>query len=141
MTAWAGIIEMVKSKQAITDVLGSDPLRLYPIVLPQGLNTYPAATYRTVSRIPNRTFDGRSCYDYMMVDIHVMAQTHRQAAQVADIIRDNIEDIQGVFDGVRINGVSYMDSGEDGWLDTIKKYSHQIEFKIDIPKPITEEVQ
>ncbi len=128
MNVWPGIITLVKSKSAITDLIGTNPTRLYPSVLPQGLSTFPAISYRTVTIVSNPNFDGASQLDHAMVDFHIFADTKSEVEELADTLRDELEDEEGIFSGLTIKNVRYVDSGQDDWLDDIEKHSKQIEF-------------
>jgi len=122
------VLAMIRSKQAIVDVLGA---RIYPSVIPAGVKQFPAASYNVVSQSGNRTFDGASRYDFNNVDFEVYGPSKSAVDAVIETMRRELEDTKGTYEGVYISGVSYVDSGSDGWNDTMNKYSKQIEFKID----------
>ncbi len=124
---WPGVIELINSKPALTAELGTN---VYPITLDQR-TSYPAATYRTVSQIGNRTFDGASRYDFNMLEFHVYATLKDDVDRIVALLRKELEGTFGTFAGVVINGISFMDSGSDDYLETLEKHTKSIEFKVD----------
>ena len=131
MNFWPGVISLIKSKAAITSLIGNSPSRIYPNVLPQGVSG-DALVYRTVSNIGNPSFDGASKMDFMMADFIAYSDTKSGVENLVSVLRNNIEDESGTYSGVNIQNVRYEDSGSDDWLDDINKYTKQIEFQISI---------
>lgn len=127
-TIFPAFLALVASKPAITSILGN---RLFPIFIPQRITKFPSATYTTVSQQGNRTFEGASNYDFNNVDIHFYANTKKECDEIAEVFRKELEDESGVFEGVTINSVIYIDSGSDDFEDTIKKFTKQVELRID----------
>jgi len=133
MNFWPGVITLIKSKAAITGLIGTTPARIYPGVLPQGV-TGDALAYRTVSNVGNPTFDGASVIDFMMADFVAYSDTKAGVENLVSVLRNNIEDESGTYSGVQIQNVRYVDSGADDWMDSTKKYSKQIEFQISVKR-------
>lgn len=130
MNIWPGIWTMINGKTAITDLIGSDPMRFYPDILPQGQSTFPAVVYSTNVIVSHPTFDGASRIDFNMVDFHAYADTKSEVEDVIDTFRDELEDTSGTFSSLVIKNVRYVDSGGDDWLDDIEKRTKSIEFQI-----------
>lgn len=126
---WPGLIDLMETKPALIAELG-DPIRVRPLRLEQK-EVFPAATYRMVSQIGNRTFDGASEYDFNMLEIHVYAELIDDVERIVGLIRREIEDTTGTFAGVVINGISYVDSGGNEYSDELEKHIKSIEFKVD----------
>ena len=133
MNYWPGVITLIKSKAAITALIGTSPSRIYPNVLPQGVSG-DALVYRTVSNVGNPNFDGASRMDFLMADFIAYSDTKSGAENLVSVLRNNIEDESGTHSGVKIENVRYGDSGGDDWLDDIKKYTKQIEFQISVTR-------
>lgn len=127
---WPGILALIESKSAITDLIGTSPVRLYPGRLPQGISTFPAMTYRTVSIVGNPSFDGASTLDFNMVEFHGFATTKASLEDLMTTFREEIEDSSGTYSSLVIENVRFQDSGDEDWLDNIKKYTQSIEFQI-----------
>lgn len=123
----SSIIALLESKTAITDLVAN---RIYANRIPQAMSTYPCILIRTVSVVPNPTFDGASRHDYEFIDIHVKARALSECDAIAKIIRTQIEDTVGTYDGVDIVGISFQQSGADDYNDTLELKERQIEFKI-----------
>lgn len=124
---WPGVITLIDSKSALVTELGT---RVYPLRLAQGTN-YPAATYRTVSQIGNRSFDGPSRYDFNMLEFHVYADKKADVDRIIALLRTELEGTFGTFNSLVINGISFIDSGGDDYLEDLEKHTKSIEFKVD----------
>lgn len=129
MSIWPPVLAIVETKTAITDIIGTSPVRLYPNVLPQGVTSFPAMAYRTVSINGNPSFDGASRLDFNMLEF-IAYGTKTQVENLIDVTRTQMEDTRGTFSGTVIKNVRYVDSGGDDWLDTIEKFTKSIEFKV-----------
>lgn len=125
---WKGIIALCASKTAITDVIGSSPIRLYPILLPQGLTTFPAVAGRTLNTVPTDDFDEESDFDFTPVDFHFYAKTKGEAEETAILFRQELNGAEGTFSGVEFNDTRFIPSGSDGYLDDLELYTYSIEF-------------
>lgn len=122
---------MVKSKTAITDVIGSgDDCRFYPVSLPQGLKQYPAASYKWFNNRGNDDFDGASTHDFGYVDIQCCGKNYDDARDLWKTMRKQLEDTEGTFAGIEITGVDFMDSGMEDELDEQNLVSKQLELMI-----------
>lgn len=122
------IIALCRSSSSITDIIGSNPIRLYPGVLPQGLTAFPAVAFRKVSIIPNPSFDGASRMDFNHVDFHFYADTELEARDLADAFR-TLEDTEGIFAGTEVANVRFIGSSDD-YLSQTKKYTISEEYRI-----------
>lgn len=125
------LIAMANSKTAITNLIGSSPMRLYPILLPQGLSTFPAAAFRVNNNVPHDDFDGASTHDFGHIDLWGYGKTYAEADKVWDTFRTELTDTTGVFAGIEITGVRYIDSGQEDYLDDLELYTKQLELSID----------
>lgn len=124
-----GLVALIKSKTAITDLIGTNPTRLYPLRLPQATQ-YPAVVYRVNNNQDRSTFDGASTYDFSFVDLFCYAKTYDEASELWETLRTELEDTVGVFGGVNITHVWYMDSGSEDYLDSLELETKQLELKI-----------
>lgn len=126
MNIWPPILALIDSKTAITDEIGS---RLWPKVIPQGKTTFPQGTYRSVSVITHRTFDGGGKMIFASVDFHIHAGKQAKADEITQTFKDELEDESGTYEGYDIKTVAYIDSGDGGWLDTTEKQTSNIELQ------------
>lgn len=127
MNIWPTILGHIESKTAITDELGTAPTRLFPKVIPQGETTFPAGTYRSVSVITHRTFDGGGAMIFANVEFHIYAVNQSKADELTQLFKDQLEDGTGTFSGLDIKTVAYVDSGQGAWQDDIEKHTSRIE--------------
>lgn len=125
---WEGIIGLCSSKTAITDEIGSSPLRLFPILLPQGHSTFPAVTARVVSTVPTDDFSEVSDFDFTAVDFHFYAKDIDEAIDTAKIFRQELNGASGTFNGIEFNDVRFEPSGSDDYLDDLELYTYSTEF-------------
>lgn len=126
MNIWPPILSLIDSKTAITDEIGD---RLFPKVIPQGETTFPQGTYRKVSVITNRNFDGGGKLIRASVDFAIAANSQKKADEIVQTFKDELEDETGTFAGYEIRTVAYVDSGEGSWLDVTKKQTSNIELQ------------
>lgn len=125
-----GLVELVRSKTNITNVIGTDPMRFYPVMLPQGESTFPAVVFRSMPIQDNKSFDGASTYDFHYFDIFFYGRTFTSAEDIFETFRTEIEDVEGTFGGVVIDHVWFQPSGIEDYIDDLKLYTKQGEYKI-----------
>ena len=125
-----GLVALVKSKTAITDLIGSNPTRFYPRMLPQGLSTFPAGTFRMVDNIDTSDSNGASTYDFAMIDIHSYGRTYGDAEGLYEAMRTALVDENGVYAGIDLDYVWYSPSGDEDYLDDLQLYTKRLELKI-----------
>jgi hypothetical protein len=90
--------------------------RCYPLVLPQGLQAWPAIRYQRIStpRSQYRTLDGRADYASPRMQVDCYATTHASALAVAQAVYQMLEGFGGtVVAGLRIEAISTDDEGAD----------------------------
>lgn len=124
-----GLVALVKTKTAITDVIGSSPMRFYPVKLKQD-QTVPAVAYRFFNNEDRSTFDGASTYDFAYVDLQCYGKSYADVNNLWNILRSELEDSTGTFNSVVIDHVWYMDSGVEGYIESLELETKQLELKI-----------
>lgn len=125
---WKGIIGLCSSNTAITNKIGSSPMRLFPVLLPQGLSTFPAVAGQSVSINPTDDFDEESDFDYVSVDFHFYGKTLQEAIETAEVFRQELNGASGTFNGIEFNDVRFEPSGTDDYLDDLELYTYSTEF-------------
>lgn len=127
-----GVIALCENTTAITDLIGTNPMRMYPVLLPQGLDTYPAVKIKTLDTVPTDDFDEASDFDFTPVDFHCFAETLKEAQNLAITIRDELNGASGTYNGVQINDVRFAPSGTDDYLEDLELYTYHIELQFNI---------
>lgn len=126
-----GLIELVFSKTAINDLIGTDPMRFYSKILPQGISTLPAMTYRIVVENDNPDLHNPSKYDFVSVDFQCYGRKPADAENLWKTTRKELEGVYGTFGGLQIEDVVYMPSGAEDFLEDLEYHTKQLELRID----------
>lgn len=129
-----GFIALVKTKTNITDIIGTDPYRIFPVMIPQGLTTFPSIAYRIVNIDHNNTFDGGSTYDFVYIDIFVYARTIDSVRDLFDVFRSEIEDSTGTYAGYEFDHVWFVGGGDEDYIDETDLYIKRMELKIGVQR-------
>jgi hypothetical protein len=86
--------------------------RIYPIVLPEA-PAYPAATYLTLSQVPDYTSDGNSNYCNYRVQIESFGNTYADAKNVYAAIFAALDSFSGTWpDGTIIGNIRLITSSD-----------------------------
>lgn len=124
---WKGIIGLCASKAAITAQIGSSPMRLFPVLLPQGMTMFPAVAGRTLQTQPTDDFDEESDFDFTPVDFHCYGRTKKDAEETAIIFREELNGTSGTFNSVEFHDTRFMPSGSEDYLEDLELYTYSIE--------------
>lgn len=124
-----GLVSLVSSKTAITDIIGTSPMRFFPKKLPQE-TSYPAVAYKITHNEGRPTFDGASKYDFCHVDLQCYGKKYSDVFNLWTVLRSELEDTVGTFNSVNITHIWYMPSGAEGYLETLELETKQLELKI-----------
>lgn len=125
-----GLVGLVESNSAITDLIGTSPTRFYPRKLPQGLSTFPAVAFKVVGIDDRATMDSPSKYDYANVDLHCYGRTYSDVNDLWETLRKQLEYQEGTYNSVQIDDVIYMDSGQEDYLEDLRLWTKLLELKI-----------
>lgn len=89
--------------------------RVYPLLLPQGLTTFPAIRYQRIStpRSQYRTLDGRAEYASPRIQVDCWALTFDGAIAVSEAVYGLLEGFHGTIGGLRIDAISADDEATD----------------------------
>jgi hypothetical protein len=123
------IVFNIINRSAITSLIGSNPVRLFPNILRQG-ESKDSLVYRTVINAANPTFDGSSTLDHFFVDFYAYCRDKSGCDALITTLRSQLDRTSGTFGGVVVTNISYVDSGSDDFHEDILFYTKQIEFKI-----------
>jgi hypothetical protein len=125
-----GLKALVATKTNITDLIGTAPMRFFPIFIPQKNTVFPAIAYKELPTDPVNTFDGGSTYDFHRLDIHFYARTYPEVKTLFETFRTEIEDTVGTYDSVEIDHIWFQPSGMEDYLDELKLWTKHMELKI-----------
>jgi len=125
-----GLKALVATKTNITDLIGTSPMRFWPIFLLQKNKLFPAITFRELPIDPTNTFDGGSTYDFHHLDIHFYARTYPEVKILFDTFRTEIEDTVGTYNSVEIDHIWFQTSGLEDYIDELKLWTKHMELKI-----------
>lgn len=130
---WQGIIGLCSSKTAITDKIGSSPMRLYAVRLPQGQSTFPSVAGKVVSVVETKDFDETNDqFDYISYDFHCYGKKLSDAQQTAMIFRDTLTGESGTYNGITFNDIRFSTSGSDDYLKDLELYTYSIELTFNV---------
>lgn len=102
--------------------------KLYPLKLPQKV-TYPAITYQKISGEWSHSMGGDSGYANPYYQFVSYAKTYAEVKQTAKQLRQTMQNLSGVFNGVYIQAVLIENEIED-YEDETLLYSVLQEYMI-----------
>ncbi|MBN2365734.1 MAG: hypothetical protein JXL67_06180 [Calditrichaeota bacterium] len=105
-------------------------MRIFPVMLPQKLNDFPAIAFRELPIDPTNTFDGGSTYDYHHLDIHFYARDYDDVKTLFDVFRSEIEDTVGTYDSVDIDHIWFQSSGLEDYIEDLDLWTKHMALKI-----------
>lgn len=87
----APIFDVCAASQAVTALIGSSPVRLYPFGLQDDNIVYPYAVWQNLSGEPGNYLDRRPDSDSYTLQVDIYSVTALSAQAVAKALRDAIE--------------------------------------------------
>lgn len=87
----APIFKVCAASPAVTALIGSNPVRLYPFGLQDDVVAYPYVVWQNISGAPENYLDRRPDADSCTLQVDVYADTVTSATAVATALRDAIE--------------------------------------------------
>lgn len=87
----APIFNVCAASPAVTALIGSNPVRLYPFGLQDDVVAYPYVVWQNISGAPENYLDRRPDADSYTLQVDVYADTVTSATAVATALRDAIE--------------------------------------------------
>ena len=85
------IFSTISAVSAVTDLLGTDPVRFFPFGQAPDEVELPYAVWQTVSGSPENYLSGGPSVDSWLVQVDVYAKRGSTARNVAEALRDAIE--------------------------------------------------
>jgi hypothetical protein len=127
MSWTSDIVTIALADNTLTAVIGN---RIFPELLPQSNNLFPAVTFRAVSTIPNNSFDNFSYVDFKQTDFTVYAKTKGEADDTIEKLRRAIE----AKTGGDVQSVKCHTSGSDDYLEHLALFTTTLEFRIGVSR-------
>lgn len=89
--------------------------RVYPLILPQGLTTFPAIRFQRIStpRSQYRTLDGQANYASPRIQIDCWDVDYDGMLDLGEAVYGLLEGFHGTIDGLRIDAISTEDEAND----------------------------
>jgi hypothetical protein len=86
------LITFLQATTALQTIVGQN---IYPDVVPDGPNAYPAITIQTISDVPGYSMVGESGLTYVRVQVSSWARTRLVARQLDDAVRQCLSGYSG----------------------------------------------
>lgn len=86
------IFPVCAASQAVTDLLGSDPVRLYPFGMQNDNVTYPYAVWQNIGGEPENFLNQSPDIDRFSLQVDAYGNTDEEVISVAMAIRNAIQD-------------------------------------------------
>jgi len=114
MSLQSGIFIYLKSRGSITSYVGTgDNARIHPLVAPQG-TTSPYIVYNQISNPHMHQLSGSSGFAKARIQLNAWSDEYDEAQDIAEVIRDNIDGLHGVYMGtVDVQSVLLMDNNDE----------------------------
>lgn len=128
------IFARLSASTAVTDLLGSSPMRVFPVVLPQK-QQYPAVVYTATYSPADATKSDVATRDRYQVQFRiwapqeVTAEAYAKCEAIAGAIRDALDMVIGTAGGATVDGCYFL-GGRDGADDNLEYFYREIEFDI-----------
>lgn len=104
--------------------------RIYPLVAPMGVPTYPFICYQTSVTNVEYTKDGASS-DTVNAAVAIIAKTYAEAAILAQSARWALECEKGSYESFEVDDCMLLGTQED-YLDELDAYSVTLNFEINV---------
>lgn len=85
------IFPVCAASQAVTDLLGSDPIRLYPFGMQNDNVTYPYAVWQNIGGEPENFLNQIPDIDRFSLQVDIYGNTDEEVIAVAKAIRNAIQ--------------------------------------------------
>lgn len=124
---------------AVTALLGTGPVRVFPVVIPQRV-PYPAVAYSCSLRPDDTSKQEVATRDTYLVRLRIWAPTEQAAEayvkceQIDAAIRSALDKITGTAGGVTIDGCEY-DGGEDGVDEKLEFFFREARYVMRLVRP------
>jgi len=122
------LVALVTATPTITTLLGTSPVRFYPLRKPQGA-ALPVVAYQRISTVRYSSHGGYSSLATSRIQLTVWAASYGSGKAVSDALRRALLGYRGTVGGVRIDGL--LPAGErDDFEPTTQEWLRMIDFRI-----------
>lgn len=115
------IVRALKKERKVTEMVGD---RIFPLIVPQGVDKFPFIVYDMQGGSGTSTKDG-SVDDAASVQISVVAKTHTQALFLANSVRYALDGYCPTYDEFRVQKTENI-VYNDEYVEAIDAYSVNI---------------
>lgn len=115
------IVRALKKENGITDKVGD---RIFPLIVPQGVDRFPFIVYDMSGGSGTKTKDG-TVDDAASVQVSVIAKTHREALLLGNLVRYALDGYCPTYEELKIlqtGNIVYNDE----YVEAIDAYSVNI---------------
>lgn len=115
------IVRALKKENGITDKVGD---RIFPLIVPQGVDRFPFIVYDMSGGSGTKTKDG-AVDDAASVQVSVIAKTHREALLLGNLVRYALDGYCPTYEELKIlqtGNIVYNDE----YVEAIDAYSVNI---------------
>lgn len=116
MSAVELTIKALKASAGVTATVGTNPARIFPLVLPLGTQL-PAISVAMQSEDDDYHLGGANQYPVSSVRIHCTAATAKAAVELGEAVKAALQDHHGTYGGVHVSfrkqGTDFTDFAED----------------------------
>ena len=121
-TLTTALKDLLASCAGLTAIIGSNPMRYYPVRLPQPPIIYPAITYQRVDSVGVYAHSGYSGLQNARIQLTIWAQTYAQGDAIETVLRaqppTGINGFRGTQSGLQIDRIFLTDGLTDFDTDT-----------------------
>ena len=131
----SGISQRLLSTPAVTAIMGT---RLYPVIIPAGATpaSYPCATMRTISSVPQYTNDGPTGFINARIQIETWSADYYTGKSLADAIRVALDGFYGVLpDGTAVLNILRDNGGTDYYEQDSEMHCVQVDYRVMYAQP------
>lgn len=113
MSIRSALFTYLAGKAGVTAIVGTSPVRIYPVVRPQG-GDMPALTYARMSGGHDHNLQGSSGTAIPTFELDCFGDTYAQADALAEAIRQVMQGFSGTMGSVAVKSV-ILDDESDGY--------------------------
>ena len=132
------IFGLLSDSVAVQSIVGSDPVRVYPIAIPQQ-SAFPAIRYELVSATPTYT-NGTTAskVDRFRVSLHLVGADHGELMTLVQHVRNALHGQQNqVSDSYTIERIYLMDMQDGLWDEDLRTHRVILDFLMRVKGNVT----
>ncbi len=137
-TIATAIVAALEGEGTITAIIGTNPVRLYPLIAPQDA-ALPYMVFQQISGVRDYTMDGPSGYVDARYQITCWAATYGGVVRLFEVVRKFFNGYHATIEGRKIQYVHFeneMDRLENvPGTDVVQAKGKQIDVKITFNEP------